>query len=61
MYYWKVVNQSPIQEHSWDKCILPILPLLKRALGLSADKILREFEKRNNIEKPIDLIEEKRR
>jgi len=36
------------------KYLTPILPLLKRDLGLSADKILREFEKRNNIEKPID-------
>ncbi|MBD3172741.1 hypothetical protein GF326_09740 [Candidatus Bathyarchaeota archaeon] len=35
-----------------------ILQLLKRDLGLSA-KILQVFEKRNNIDKLIDRIEEK--
>lgn len=52
---------SHIRTQLGQKDLTPILPLLKRDLGLFADKILREFEKRNNIEKPIDLIEEKRR
>ena len=37
----------------------PFLPLLQEDLGLPAEKILRVFEDRENIEKLIKLIEEK--
>lgn len=39
--------------------LAPIMPLLREDLGIPAEKILQVFEKRSNIEKLIDMIEEK--
>ena len=39
--------------------LAPLLPLLKEDLGVPAEKILTVFEKRENIEKLIRLIEQK--
>ena len=39
--------------------LTPILPLLKQDLGIPAEKILVVFEKRENIERLLQLIEKK--
>ena len=37
--------------------LMPILPALQESLGLTADRILQVFEKRENVEKLVKLLE----
>lgn len=39
--------------------VSPYLPALSKELGIKGEKILRVFEKRENVEKLIELLEEK--